>query len=245
MRGVINAEHVYATARSHRAAFDSVGRVEQTESRAAVRFFNARHEFSGFAQALLSSGRDLVRFMWIDDDKSWYAVRIDAETRPDDSVRALVSTMVTQPPFGLTIRELDVLTLLSGGLGNREIAACLEMSLRTVTTHVERILVKLSQMSRTGAATLATDLGLLRLPTPGGGRNLAPLTAGLVDLKSPWSPAQRKAFPPPLRGARSLSGCHSRSMGWRPPTPRRCSTARISQSMRSTGGAAWQAANSS
>ena len=82
MRGVINAEHVYATARSHRAAFDSVGRVEQTENRAAVRFFNARHEFSGFAQALLSSGRDLVRFMWIDDDKSWYAVRIDAETRP-------------------------------------------------------------------------------------------------------------------------------------------------------------------
>jgi branched-chain amino acid transport system substrate-binding protein len=197
MHGVINAEHIYATARSHRAAFDSVGRVEQTESRAAVRFFNARQEFSGFAQALLSSGRDLVRFTWIDDDKSWYAVRIDAETRPDDSVRALVSAMVTQPPFGLTIRELDVLTLLSGGLGNHEIAACLETSLRTVTTHIERILVKLSQMSRTGAATLATDLGLLRLPTPGGGRNLAPLTAGLVDLKSPWSPAQRKAFPPP------------------------------------------------
>lgn len=48
--------------------------------------------------------------MWIDDDKSWYAVRIDAETRPDDSVRALVSAMVTQPPFSLTIRELDVLS---------------------------------------------------------------------------------------------------------------------------------------
>lgn len=33
------------------------------------------------------------------------------------------------------------------------------MSVRTVTTHIERILVKLSQMGRTGAATLATDLG--------------------------------------------------------------------------------------
>jgi branched-chain amino acid transport system substrate-binding protein len=197
MRGVINAEHSYATARSHSAAFDSVGRVEQTESRAAAKFFATRPEFSSFARALLSSGRDLVRFMWIDDDKSWYAVRIDAETRHDDSVHALVSAMVTQPLFGLTIRELDVLTLLAGGLGNHEVAACLETSVRTVTTHIERILVKLSQMGRTGAATLATDLGLLRLPTPGGGRNLAPLTAGLVDLKSPWSPAQRTAFPPP------------------------------------------------
>jgi branched-chain amino acid transport system substrate-binding protein len=203
---VINAEHSYATARSYRGAFDNVGRVEQTENRAAAQFFATRPEFSSFARALPSSGRDLVRFIWIDNDKSWYAVRIDAETRPDDSVHALVSATVTQPPFGLTIRELDVLTLLAGGLGNHEVAACLEMSVRTVTTHIERILVKLSQMGRTGAATLATDLGLLRLPTPGGGRNLTPLTAGLVDLKSPWSPAQRTAFPPPSQRRSILIG---------------------------------------
>lgn len=194
------------TEMSHRAAFDSAGRIELTESRAAVLFFDTRHEFSDFARALLSSGRDLARFLWIDEDRTWYAVRIDAEMRPDDTVHALVSATVAEPPFGLTVRELDVLTLLSGGLGNHEIAACLETSLRTVTTHIERILVKLSQMSRTGAATLATDLGLLRLPTPGGGRNLASLTAGLVDLKTPWGSPQSKALSPLPRRRRIFIG---------------------------------------
>jgi branched-chain amino acid transport system substrate-binding protein len=42
---------------------------------------------------------------------------------------------------------------------------------------MERILAKLGQMSRTGAATLAIDLGLLRLPTPGG-RPQPPATHG-------------------------------------------------------------------
>jgi branched-chain amino acid transport system substrate-binding protein len=188
VRGATAAD---VTRASHQAAFFADGRIEQVESRAAVGFFAARAEFAGFARALLSSGRDVVRFLWIDADKTWYAVRIDGEARPDDSQRALVGATVTDPPFHLTLRELDVLTLMAGGLGNNEIAACLETSLRTVTTHVERILTKLGQMSRTGAATLATDLGLLRLPTPGGGRNLAPLTAGLVDMKVPWMAPER------------------------------------------------------
>ncbi|MCW6510593.1 ABC transporter substrate-binding protein [Lichenifustis flavocetrariae] len=169
---------------THRIALSDAGAVEQIESRHAVWFFGARPEFSDFASALLKSGRDLVRFLWIDADKTWYGVRIEAETRPDDTVRAVLTATAVAPPFGLTARELDVLTLISGGLGNHDIAACLETSLRTITTHVERILAKLGQMSRTGAATLATDLGVLRLPTPGGGRNLVPLTAGLVDLKA-------------------------------------------------------------
>jgi branched-chain amino acid transport system substrate-binding protein len=174
------------TAVSYRIAIDLAGSIEQIEGRAAVRFFASRPEFVSFATALLASGRDLVRFIWIDSDATWFAIRIDAETRADDSPRAFVRATATEPPFGLTARELDVLSLVAGGLGNHEIAACLETSLRTITTHVERILAKLGRMSRTGAATLATDLGLLRLPTPGGGRNLIPLTAGLVDMRTLW-----------------------------------------------------------
>ncbi len=176
---------------SHRIAIAADGAVEQIESRDAVSFFGARPEFAGFASALLASGRALVRFVWIDPDRTWYSVRMDADLRPDGKAWAVISATAVAPSFALTVRELDVLTLISGGLGNQDIAACLETSLRTVTTHIERILAKLGQMSRTGAATLATDLGLLRLPTPGGGRNLLPLTAGLVDLK----PEQRHTGP--------------------------------------------------
>ena len=176
---------------SHRIAIAADGVVEQIESRDAVSFFGARPEFAEFASALLASGRALVRFVWVDPDRTWYSVRMDADLRPDGKAWAVISATAVAPPFALTVRELDVLTLISGGLGNHDIAACLETSLRTVTTHIERILAKLGQMSRTGAATLATDLGLLRLPTPGGGRNLLPLTAGLVDLK----PEQRHAGP--------------------------------------------------
>lgn len=181
---------------AHRIAIAEDGTIEQTETREAVWFFGARPEFADFSAALLTSGRDLVRFIWIDPDRTWYAIRIDAEKRLDDRSRAMLAATAVEPPFGLTVRELDVLTLMSGGLGNHEIAACLETSLRTITTHVERILAKLAQMSRTGAAALATDLGLLRLPTPGGGRNLSALTAGLVDLKAPWQ-GRKQVVPTP------------------------------------------------
>ncbi|WP_238858176.1 ABC transporter substrate-binding protein [Faunimonas pinastri] len=182
-----------------RAAITEEGTVEQTEARDAVAFLDAHPDLVDFAVALLTSGRELVRFIWIDGDRAWFSVRMDVDYRADDRPRVLMAAGRIAPPFGLTIRELDVLTLMSGGLGNQEIAACLEASFRTVTTHIERILLKLDQPSRTGAATLATDLGLLRLPTPGGGRNLMPLTAGLVDRKA-VSPGQgSRALAPALQ----------------------------------------------
>jgi len=84
-------------------------------------------------------------------------------------------------PRGLTGRELDVLTLLGGGLNNKDIAARLKTSVRTVSTHVEHLLTKLSQRSRAGAGAVAVDQGLVRLPIPGGGHGLEGLTVGLLD----------------------------------------------------------------
>ena len=55
----------------------------------------------------------------------------------------------------LTARERDVLRLLVRGLGDREIAAELSISPRTVSTHVTNILRKLGEGSRTAAAAYA------------------------------------------------------------------------------------------
>jgi DNA-binding NarL/FixJ family response regulator len=52
----------------------------------------------------------------------------------------------------LTARELDVLRLLADGMGDRDIAAALTISRRTVETHVSSILRKLDVRNRAEAA---------------------------------------------------------------------------------------------
>ena len=63
-------------------------------------------------------------------------------------------------PEPLTEREKEVLALIARGLGNREIAAQLFVSEKTVKTHVANILAKLQVKSRTQAALYAMKLGL-------------------------------------------------------------------------------------
>jgi two-component system, NarL family, response regulator YdfI len=63
----------------------------------------------------------------------------------------------------LTERELEVLELVSGGLGNKEIASRLEISEHTVKFHMASIMGKLGAGSRTEAVTLAIRQGLIMI----------------------------------------------------------------------------------
>ena len=62
---------------------------------------------------------------------------------------------------GLTRRELEILRLVAVGRTNREIAADLFVSPRTVDMHVRNLLAKLGCRSRTEATSRAHELGLL------------------------------------------------------------------------------------
>lgn len=68
-----------------------------------------------------------------------------------------------RPVEALTAREKEVLDLLSKGMTNREIAAELVITERTVKFHVSSILTKLGASNRTEAVTLASQYGLIEL----------------------------------------------------------------------------------
>jgi DNA-binding NarL/FixJ family response regulator len=64
-------------------------------------------------------------------------------------------------PAGLSRREVDVLQLIAGGKGNREIAERLFVSPNTVANHVRSILAKTNSANRTEAAAFAVRNALV------------------------------------------------------------------------------------
>jgi len=63
----------------------------------------------------------------------------------------------------LTPREMATLKLLADGKANKEIAGALDISERTVKTHLAHLFEKLAVTSRTEAVRVATRRGLVRL----------------------------------------------------------------------------------
>jgi DNA-binding NarL/FixJ family response regulator len=85
-----------------------------------------------------------------------------AEALATDPTPEAVSTAPEE--FGgvqLTPREREVLTLLTEGRSNREIAAALFVSPRTVDNHVSNLLAKLDVRSSRAAVAVARRLGLV------------------------------------------------------------------------------------
>lgn len=90
----------------------------------------------------------------------------DSTLNRDDFLRALRSTgpmtgAQMDIPEPLTIREEEVLRLVTTGLSNKEIAALLFISDGTVKSHVEHILRKLGVSDRAQAAVWAVRNGLV------------------------------------------------------------------------------------
>ena len=102
------------------------------------------------------------------------AIRGAAEGRVQLAPEAAARLMreVREPekksPQALTEREREVLRLLARGKANKQIAANLFVSEKTVKAHVSSILMKLGVTSRTQAALHALRTGLVRTEELGG-----------------------------------------------------------------------------
>lgn len=85
-------------------------------------------------------------------------------TLAPEVTQALIQ-MVSQPTHpleALSERELEVLTRMTNGLSNGEIAAELNISINTVRHHVRNILAKLEVTNRTEAVHVAMQRGLVQ-----------------------------------------------------------------------------------
>ncbi|MFF5229814.1 response regulator [Dactylosporangium sp. NPDC000521] len=76
-----------------------------------------------------------------------------AAPRPDRPTQALRR---------LTGREVEVLTLIGGGLSNDEIATALTISVKTVKSHITHLMAKLAARDRAQLVIAAFDAGLVR-----------------------------------------------------------------------------------
>lgn len=70
------------------------------------------------------------------------------------------------PEVALTPREVEVLSLVARGLGNKEVGDVLGTAPGTVKAHVQSILSKLGAKDRTHAVTLALRRGIIHLHSP-------------------------------------------------------------------------------
>ncbi len=79
----------------------------------------------------------------------------------DSTLAPLLAEHAAHRP--LTSRELEVLKMVAKGMGNKEIAAALNIAEVTVKLHVSHMLDKLDVKDRTEAATAALKRGIITL----------------------------------------------------------------------------------
>jgi DNA-binding NarL/FixJ family response regulator len=160
----------------------------QLPERGAVETLRQLRELNAETRTLLLTGHE-------DEELLYEALRIGArgyvskDVAPDELARAvrgvargevllqpqLAARLLARsgnpgPADGLTTREREVLLLLARGLRNKEIAARLVVSERTVNFHLANIYAKLHVSGRTEALSRALQWGLLsdmaRRPAP-------------------------------------------------------------------------------
>jgi len=107
------------------------------------------------ARPLAEAAARLARMARIDLD----AVGPPAVVGADGTADA-ASTPAPERPFGLTVRELEVIPLIVDGYSNRRIAEVLFISESTAGVHVSNILGKLGVTTRVEAAAIAVRAGL-------------------------------------------------------------------------------------
>lgn len=120
----------------------------------------------GRVQAALAAGASGYLLKDAEPDDIAAAIRsaMNDQVHLDPTVARRLTQRMIRPEQGLsalTSRERDILALVASGMSNKEIAAHLTISERTARTHVSNVLGKMHLTSRTQAALVAIQEGLV------------------------------------------------------------------------------------
>ncbi|TCP95359.1 branched-chain amino acid transport system substrate-binding protein [Cricetibacter osteomyelitidis] len=141
---------------------DNNANLSQWEDKAGMEYLTVFTQVIHYAQALIHSTKDSLHFYYHAENAEWLHIYLQ---RYQDSF-CIVQAEQVSLPFELSKRELDILTLLSSGLSNGEIAEQLHISERTVAKHIENIFTKTNTENRTALAVFAVVENLCCLPLP-------------------------------------------------------------------------------
>jgi DNA-binding NarL/FixJ family response regulator len=109
-------------------------------------------------EAALASGRELGMAPLVEDAERLLDQCRAAQPSPPPSRASTAG--VGHYPDGLTAREVEVLRLLAAGLTNKEMAAALVVSDRTVGNHIANLYGKIGARRRADATAYALRHGL-------------------------------------------------------------------------------------
>lgn len=163
---------------SHSAVVYSSGRVQV--SGAPLEMFAPGGALVSLVRATIAADVDSVRFLWTQEGVRSIA-RVEIDVPANREFGHVTVERLANAPYHLTVREIDVLTMLVAGLSNQQIAVRLVASTRTITTHVDRVLTKMGVANRTAAAVTAHSEGIVRLPLPGGSYGFENVEYGRID----------------------------------------------------------------
>ncbi|MEU6843408.1 LuxR C-terminal-related transcriptional regulator [Streptomyces sp. NPDC046716] len=134
-------------------AADALWRRAAKEARFAIPVLHELHDAAA-REAREALGADGYHESFTEGGKLSPEAAVDAALRQSTAEAPAVPAQRPGPAEGLTPRERQVAALVSEGLTNKEIAAKLVVSKRTVDSHVEHILTKLGFGSRSQIAAM-------------------------------------------------------------------------------------------
>ena len=132
--------------------------------KAAVLMLSMHSEDTWVRQALESGARGYMLKNAVDLELVTAIRRVAAGEEVLDTQIARRATLKGERESGLTVRELEVLQLIVGGLSNKEIAAQLSLSANTVAVHRANIMDALGIHKTAELVVYAIRNGLVNIP---------------------------------------------------------------------------------
>ena len=132
--------------------------------KAAVLMLSMHSEDTWVRQALESGARGYMLKNAVDLELVTAIRRVAAGEEVLDTQIARRATLKGERESGLTVRELEILQLIVGGLSNKEIAAQLSLSANTIAVHRANIMDALGIHKTAELVVYAIRNGLVNIP---------------------------------------------------------------------------------